>query len=276
MSLRPALILSTALLSAQAQAVPLLDTYIGGHDHGYGDVIGDRNVFDVQRAEINRESGRLRIDIFTNFVGRSGGFASHTQNGKGIGYGDLFLSGAWTPFVKPGDTSAANVDGHLFDTAANGTRWTFALSFDDAWSTATSGSFSFYALNGSNAENLVMTEELFKPGVIVRDAQPVHVDRNSSTVTRLGGGNWTADATSAERRLSFDLDLSLDPSQRIAGYDYLSLHWGMTCNNDVIQGGVALPPLPGGSVPEPTTMSLLGAALMGLVATRRRRAMHRD
>ena len=56
MNLRPALILSTALLSAQAQAVPLLDTYIGGHDHGYGDIIGDPNVFDVQRAEIQRKT----------------------------------------------------------------------------------------------------------------------------------------------------------------------------------------------------------------------------
>lgn len=275
MNFRSLMFFTTALGCAQAHAVPLLDTYIGGNDHGYGDVIGDRQMFDTQRAEISREAGRLRIDIFTNFVGHVGAFAPYTHNGKGIGYGDLFLGSAWTPFVKPGDTSAANVDGHAFDTASNGTHWTYALSFDDAWSTAASGSFSFYALNGTNAENLLMTEELFKPGVIVRDGQAVQVDRNSSTVTRLGGGQWTTDSANAERRLSFDLDLALDVSQRIAGYDYLSLHWGMTCNNDALEGGVDLPPQPGASVPEPATTSLLGAALFGLVGMRRQRRTQR-
>lgn len=253
-----------ALLAVNAQAVPLLDTYLGGADHGYGDVIGNKAIFDTHRAEIVRTSDRLTVDIYTNFVGNVGVFASLTRNGKGIGYGDLLLGGAWQPFVKPGDTSSANTEGHLFDNALNGTRWRYALSFDDPWSTATSGRFSFYELTGSNLDNLILTEELFKSNAIVRDGQAVQVDRDSPTVNRLGGGDWIIDLTPGSKRLSFDLDLSLDPHQQLAAWEYLSLHWGMTCNNDAIEGGVSLP-----SVPEPTTWSLLGLGMLGLGSLRR-------
>lgn len=255
--------------AAPAAAVPLPDTYLGGADHGYGDVIGDPRLFDIHGAEIVREDGRLRVDIRTSFIGHVGVYASLTRNGKGIGYGDLLLGGAWTPFVKPGDSSAANTVGHLFDNAMNGTWWQYGLSLDDPWSKDASGSFSFYRLSGTNAENLVMTEELFKPGAIVRTGQAVHVDRAAPTVDLLGTGTWQV-FDGPDARLSFDLDLSLDPTGRLEAWEYLSLHWGMTCNNDAIEGGVALP-----SVPEPGTLSLLGLGVAGgLAVRRRRRARH--
>jgi len=254
-----------AFAAAPAAAVPLPDTYLGGADHGYGDVIGDPRLFDIHSAEVVRANGRLRVDIRTNFIGKVGVYPSLTRNGKGIGYGDLLLGGAWTPFVKPGDPSSANTVGHIFDNATNGTWWRYALSFDDPWSKAASGAFSFYRLSGTNAQNLVITEELFKPGAIVRTGQAVRVDRAAPTVALLGTGSWQVSG-GPDARLSFDLDLSLDPSGRLEAWDYLSLHWGMTCNNDAIEGGVALP-----SVPEPGTLSLLGLGVAGGFAARRRR-----
>jgi hypothetical protein len=260
------LLITGAMGCAPAQAVPLLDTYIGGNDHGYGDIIGRADYFDVQRAEVIRDAGELRVDIFTNFVNHIGVYGGLTVNGKGIGYGDLLLGGAWTPFVKPGDNSVANLDGHKFDNASNGTHWSYALSFDDAWSTADSGSYTLYALGGdSNLDNLLLSDALFKPGTVLRHGQAVAVDRASATVDALGSGQWTVDR--GAKRLSFVLDLDLTVA--LAGWDYLSLHWGMTCNNDAIEGGVALPPgIPelGGAppLPEPATLTLFGLGLAGL------------
>jgi PEP-CTERM motif len=255
------------LLSAQTQAVPLLDHYIGSKDNGWGDVIGDKALFDTDRMEITRENGKLQVDIFTNFVGHVGVYPGLTLNGKGIGYGDLLLGGEWMPFVKDNDNSAANIEGHKFDNATNGTHWEYGLSFDNPWSTAANGTFTLYKLNGTNLENLILSEELFKPGAIVRQGQAVHVDRTSLTVEIVDGGTWSTNV--GEKRLSFELDLSL--AQELANWEYLSLHWGMTCNNDAIEGGVELPP----TVPEPTMLSLIGLGLAGLVVPVRRRRQPR-
>lgn len=258
--------ISAALLSVQVQAVPLLDTYIGSDDHGYGDVIGSTALFDTSRAEITRENGKLQVDIFTNFVGNVGVYPGLTLNETGIGYGDLLLGGAWTPFVRPNDPSTDNIVGHKYDNASNGTHWVYGLSFDNPWSKGLTGNFSLYALNGTNIENLILSEELFKQGAIVRNGQAVQVDRASSTVQKIGDGTWTTNV--GEKRLSFELDLAL--AQDLANWEYLSLHWGMTCNNDALEGGVELPP----TVPEPATLSLLGLGLAGLlVPVRRRRRM---
>ena len=251
------LLLIGALSGGAAQAVPLLDTYIGARDYGYGDVIGRKDLFDTTSADVRRGNGKLDVDIFTNFVGNVGVYPSSTLNGQGIGYGDLLLGGKWNPFVKAGDTSADNLIGHKFDDASNGTTWRYGLSFDDRWSTANSGTFTLYELTGTNQQDLLLTDSFFASNITVRRGQAVAVNRNATNFVHvLDTGTWTIDP--ALKKLSFDL--SLANAGELGTWEYLSLHWGMLCNNDAIEGGV--------SVPEPGTLALFGLGLCGLLVRR--------
>jgi len=92
---------STALaliLTPSVYALPstIYDNYIGGINHGYGDVIGTA-VFDIRSIDVELlDNNMLSVIINTNFAARGDErkFISSTYYDKGIGYGDLFLSNA--------------------------------------------------------------------------------------------------------------------------------------------------------------------------------------
>ena len=139
--LRIASMMGVLAYAGGAAAYPIDDTYYGGTDHGYGDIIGGP-LFDVQGASITRSGSQLSVNIFTNFAGHADEFlfpqytnrAASKLNGvsMGIGYGDLFLASAWTPF--------GNDAYHLHDNHATGTHWTYGFSIDGNRWTDTGGS----------------------------------------------------------------------------------------------------------------------------------------
>jgi hypothetical protein len=239
-----------------AHATVINDTYIGADNNGYGDVIGATSQFDIHSAEVNLSGSLLTLSINTNFAGRGddGLFSAYTRDAGGIGYGDLFLASSWTP-----NTSGPNF---INDNAATGTLWGYGFSLDDRWS-STGGTGTLYSLNGpTNADNAILSDTFMtggsRTGAVWRNGQEVAVDTQSAQSTGITG-NWVVDALN--RRLTFSIDLA--GTDLLTG-DELAFHWGMTCANDVIEGAVH-------NVPEPASLALLGAGLLGVAAARKAR-----
>lgn len=238
------------LFTLNVHAYMLDDEYVGGDDHGYGDVIGYDSMFNTHGLDVSVSGSWLTVDIFTSFTGSDiGSYRGLTENGQGIGVGDLFLSSSWNPF-------GSAVDGYIDDNASNGTLWSYGLAVDDAY--AQGGSASLYALNGSsNDDNALLAEDFLNAGVY-RNGQEVAVD-TASTQTSLfnSTGSWSV----LSDRISFNFDIA---GTGLLDEGSLAIHWAMLCGNDVIEGAVPV------SVNEPGTVMLLGFGLLCLVLARRR------
>ena len=249
-ALAAALLLSAGL----AQAGVITDTganaYWGGNDHNYGDVIG-RSIYNVHSAEIGRAGELLNIRINTSFAGHAG--ADTWAATKGIGYGDVFLAPNWAPFGADAH--------HVGDNAAKGTRWTYGLHLDNRWSN-TGGSFILYRLDGAtNAANILNSESFLTCALgtacYYREGQATAVKTASASVVNTGvTGKWTV---AADKSLSFSLNVA---GTGLDGYDKMALHWGETCQNDVVEGLTF--------VPEPGSLALFGLGLFGFMLRRRR------
>lgn len=236
--------------------------YWGGNSHGYGDVIGD-STYNINGAAVSLSNGILDIKIWTNFAGHAGEDA--WAGPHGIGYGDVFLAPSWNPFGSDAH--------HVNDNASNGTHWTYGLSLDDRWSN-TGGTFKLYALNGSgNLDNVLLPNDFLTCGLgsqcYYRDGHATAVDTASASVVDTGlTGSWTVTPGSM---LEFTLNTS---GTAFVSYADMALHWGETCQNDVIEG-VGMIITSGyaevATVPEPPTLALLGLGLLGFGSLRRRK-----
>jgi hypothetical protein len=243
------LVALSLIASASASAGTITDTYWGGDHKGYGDVIG-RKLFDIQSADASLGGGLLSVRIKTNFAGHAG--VDTWAAPKGIAYGDLFLANEWNPFGTDKN--------HAKDQASNGTKWNYGLSLDNRWSN-TGGSFTLYELNGATNSSDILNSESFMSCAkgktcYFRDGQATAVKTNSASVRNTGlTGKWTV---TADSDLLFEIDVR---GTALANAGQLALHWGETCQNDVIEGVI--------DVPEPAGLALFGLGL-GLVALRRR------
>lgn len=241
-------LLAASIFAGSAHAGVITDTYVGGNDHNYGDSIGGAT-YDIKSATVTRSGNNLSITIATNFAGHAG-IATYA-NVKGIGYGDVFLASSWNPFGSDAK--------HINDNAANGTDWSYGLNLDNRWSN-TGGTMRLFELNGSNAAD-ILTSQSFMTCVMgrqcyYRDGQATAVKTTSASVRNTGlSGTWTINPNQS-------LVLSIDiGGTALAGYGDIAMHWGETCQNDVIEGTT--------DVPEPATPALIGLAVLCLALRRK-------
>jgi len=253
--------LSTAILIAafaQPVSATIIDDTYWGHpgttaSASWGDRIGNHTTsgggytFEVHNMDVTLTGTILNVQINTNYAGHAGLW--------GTGYGDLFLSSAWAP--DPDGTSTNNYN---TDRYTNGTNWTYGLSIDGDRFDASSagGNVSLFELNGSNAQDAILSDSLTSGGF--RNGQEVAVNTSSGTTVDTGvSGTWGISALDADDFISFSINLA---GTTLLDGGEIALHWGMTCGNDTIEGAY--------SVPEPAILALLAIGLIGIgISTRK-------
>jgi hypothetical protein len=239
--------------------------YYGGDGHNYGDVIGT-TMYDISGAKITRTANVLTITISTNFAGHAGA-DDNIVGAPGIGYGDVFLANAWHPH--------ATADGHYSDdNMLNGTDWEYGLSLDKRYNNQTdnvTGKFTLYNLKGANDKTILNSDSFIKCGgsCVYRNGQAVAVntaakiedafvvqrDHTTTDVT----GTWKVNL---DQSIVFTLDMT---GTALMNFNSFAMHWGETCQNDVIEGATSVVSAPGG-------IPLLALGLGAMLLIRRRQA----
>lgn len=244
--------LAGLMMSATTQAAVIMDNYIGADNHGHGDVIGSVSNFQIDSMDVRLSGTVLTVSIQTTFAGKAGTLYPGLTYGKGIGYGDLFLSGSWTP-------NGTAADQYINDDAASGTVWTYGFALDNRFQSGTGmGTGTLYQLtSGDNLMDIQMSDSFLSSGTF-RNGQEVAVDTTSDGVfATANSGSWSAGANS----IDFSIDLA---GTSLLNGNEIALHWGFTCQNDVIEGSVS-------TVPVPAAAWLFASGLLGVVAVGRRK-----
>ncbi len=121
------------------------------------------------------------------------------------------------------------------------------------------GAGTLYSLSsGNNDADIKLSDEFITAGTF-RNGQEVAVDTASAGVDQLKNlGGWNVTETSVD----FVVDLA---GTSLLNGNEIALHWGFTCQNDVIEGSIS-------TVPVPAAAWLFGTGLIGLVGIARRKA----
>ena len=236
-------LLCLILLGNQASALPLRieDTYIGGDDHQYGDVIsadGEENLFDVDWMDVEIIDTMMTVNVHTDFgIGET----------YGLDYGDLFLSiDGWNP---NGDSP------YMDDDASTGESWEYAFDVSSG---------KLYDIRSAEGQAAIQNSDDVLSGGTFRNGQEVLLDttdRDDYVVSQGGSAGRNGEYYS----MQFDMTgMDMDFDNFVLG-----THWTMTCGNDVIEG--EFDPGTISAIPEPSTLLLFGSGLLGAVAWERKR-----
>jgi hypothetical protein len=253
-------ILCATLLTAyaQANAVPTIiaDDYVGSDSHGYGDVIGNTSNFQINNMSVELIGTKLSVTISTSFAGKgdNGLFSGYTYDGKGIGYGDLFLSSSWNPYGSAPYSS---------DNASNGTNWEYGFSLDNRYMNETlSGLGTLYSLNSGDNSDILLSEDFVKNATF-RNGQEVAVDTANGNITAIATSvnSWNIDANNGT--VNFLIDLN---NTNLLASNQIALRWEFTCANDVIEGA-----FDNVHAAEPAVLPLMSVGLLALLGIKRRK-----
>jgi len=241
-----AALVSISSMASAYSSWTIADNYIGAdptHNSWDGkDVVGDNNLFGVDRMEIKLEDKLLTIDIYSYYFDNIGKYETSL--------GDLFISNdGWNPY---GDAPYVN------DNSTNGEDWEYAFHINrDAQGNLTGALYDI-----QNAQDHIVLSSA-PSGYIYRVGQEVLVNTNGLNSVASGNVNIVDVPNSGLDYLSISFDIS---ALHMKPGDLMGLHWGMSCGNDVIEG--AFDP---GIVPEPSTVFLIGIGLLGVLGIGRKR-----
>jgi len=231
-----------------ANAVLISDTYWGADPtHGWSDrdVVGDNALFNISQMEVTFNPDGMYVDIYTTYL--------NNINEYGTQLGDLFIStDGWNP-----NGNAPYTEDNF---ASGGESWEYVLVLDNhrpnpEQTAGRSGNVSLYQITGPADIELSWAANNY----VYRQGQEVQY---KGTGGALASGTWSIENwgdPDTDDFLRFIID-----SDEFDGVSEFGFHWTMTCANDVIEGGTA-------PVPEPATMLLFGAGLVGVAVTGRKK-----
>lgn len=226
-------------LALQLTNYVITDNYVGAdptNNWPHVDVIGAQESFDVSHMKVSFDGSRMTVNLYTTYLDNIG---LH-----GTQLGDLFVStDGWRPFGEPS---------YPDDEASNGETWEYALTIDNHLSPS-GGNVNLYAVTDGT-----IAYSWAPHGYVYRAGQEVQFTPRES-VSPLAVGTWSIVENGDYDILRFDVTAGTWGSPSALGF-----HWGPTCANDVIEGEAPA------SVPEPSTLILLGSGLAGLFGLRRK------
>lgn len=268
---------SLMLLPLQAFGAYIDDNYWGAPDDVYGSVDYIGTEYDITGMDVNLTGSHLEVKIysptyFNTWVNTDWQEFYGTNVPVEYGPGDLFLStDGWSPHKSQDDKP------YLEDNYTTGEDWEFVIKLENILSTTNrtvfpAGEANLYKVSDDaeyvdpNISAPSGTKSTILGGTIKTDQEVSYLPVDQKSLQK---GFWEfvdSDANSEFDTLLISMMLSDEVMSKL-GSDTLGMHWTMECGNDIIEGGYSPEP-----VPEPATMVLFGAGLMGIAALSRRRS----